>query len=203
MSHGMVSCKVEAREPGNSDVGVTRTDMSNSAEMRVKATGSGITGARDGVIVETELPEHLEELYCKSEETLRSDGERQEVRDLLRRYQDVLMGLEGKLERLAAGTHVINTGDSAPVKQRPYRMSSEGHRVVEQECKEMQRKEVIMESKSPWSSPVVLVTKNNGEVRFCVDYRKLLPNIQDTLGNLGGCKYFCTMDLPVGSGRYP
>jgi hypothetical protein len=50
---------------------------------------------------------------------------------------------------------------------------------------------VIRESKSPWSSPVVLVTKN-GEVRFCVDYWRLnaltikdsypLPNISDTLG---------------------
>jgi hypothetical protein len=37
----------------------------------------------------------------------------------------------------------------------------------------MQRHEVIEESDSPWSSPVVLVWKN-GDLRFCVDYRK--PN---------------------------
>ena len=48
---------------------------------------------------------------------------------------------------------------------------------------------MVRESSSPWASPVVLVRKNNGEVRFCVDYRRLnavtrkdifpLPRIDD------------------------
>jgi hypothetical protein len=60
---------------------------------------------------------------------------------------------------------------------------------------------------------VVLVTKKNGDVRFCVDYRRLnalttkdsypLPNICDTLGALGGCRYFCTMDLASGFWQIP
>lgn len=92
-------------------------------------------------------------------------------------------------------------------------MSAEGHRVVEQECIEMLKKRVIRKSMSPWSSPVVLITKKNGDVRFCVDYRRLnsllvtdsypLPNISDTLGALGGCKYFCTMDLTSGFWQIP
>jgi hypothetical protein len=63
----------------------------------------------------------------------------------------------------------------------------------------MQRHGVIEESESPWSSPVVLVRKN-GELRFCVDYRKLndvtkkdcfpLPRIDDTLDTLAGAKWF-------------
>jgi hypothetical protein len=106
-------------------------------------------------------------------------------------------------------THRIDTGDSAPVKQRFYRMSAKAHKIVETECSKMLELGVIRPSKSPWSSPVVLVTKKNGDV----DYRRLnaltikdsypLPNICDTLGALGGCKYFCTMDLASGFWQIP
>jgi hypothetical protein len=37
----------------------------------------------------------------------------------------------------------------------------------------MQCRRVIEESDSPWSSPFVLVRKRNGELCFCMDYRKL------------------------------
>ncbi len=50
---------------------------------------------------------------------------------------------------------------------------------------------VIQPSKSPWVSPIFLVTKRDGTTRFCVYYRKLnavtkmnvypLPSIADTL----------------------
>jgi hypothetical protein len=70
--------------------------------------------------------------------------------------------------------------------------------------KDMQRCGVVKESDDPWSSPVVLVLKN-GDLRFCMGYRKLnsvtskvffpLPWIDDTLETLAGAKWFCTLDL--------
>ena len=69
----------------------------------------------------------------------------------------------------------------------------------------MMEAKIIEVSRSPWSSPVVLVPKKNGKKRFCVDYRKLnlitksvqwpLPRIQDIMDRLAGSVIFTTWDL--------
>ena len=76
----------------------------------------------------------------------------------------------------------------------------------EEECvAEMLTGGQIEASDSPWSSPVVLVTKKDGGTRFCIDYRRLndattkdaypLPRIEDTLDMLAGKQWFSTLDL--------
>ena len=65
--------------------------------------------------------------------------------------------------------------------------------------------QLIRESKSPWSSPIILGKKKDGEMRFCIEYRKLnsvtigqahpLPRVDDILDSLGDAQYFSTLDL--------
>ena len=67
---------------------------------------------------------------------------------------------------------------------------------------------LIQLSSSSWTSPVVLVRKKNGKLRFCVDYRKLntitkkdaypLSRIDEMLNALAGSTWFFTLDLASG-----
>ena len=57
-------------------------------------------------------------------------------------------------------------------------------------------------------SGIVLVKKNNGEHRLCIDYRQLnkitvkiqyhMPIIEDLLAQLAGYRHFTTLDLRMG-----
>ena len=102
----------------------------------------------------------------------------------------------------------IETGSSPPARQHPRRMPFAAREEVARQLEKMQEMAVIQPSRSPWSSPVVLVRKKDGSHRFCVDYRKLnsvtkadtypLPRIDDLLDQLGKSTYFSTLDLASG-----
>ena len=72
----------------------------------------------------------------------------------------------------------------------------------------MEQQGIVKPSASPWSSPIVLVHKKYGTIRFCIDHRRLnaitkkdvypLSRVDDILDILGGCKYFSTLDLISG-----
>lgn len=60
-----------------------------------------------------------------------------------------------------------------PIKQHAYRYPLIQRREIEKLVPEMLQSRVIRPSSSPYSSPVLLVKKNDGSWRFCVDYSKL------------------------------
>ena len=102
----------------------------------------------------------------------------------------------------------IDTGDAVPKKQPLRRTPFAARQEVAQQLKKMETLGVIQPSTSPWASPVVLVRKNDGTMRFCIDYRGLnsmtktdqfpLLRIDDLLDQLGKAKYFTTLDLASG-----
>lgn len=132
-----------------------------------------------------------------------------ELLNLLEECSDIFdVNSTSRKPRCNTVKHKIYTGDTSPIKQRPYRISATERRAIEDEVQRMLKEDVIQPSNSPWSSPVVLVKKKNGEWRFCVDYRKLnkvtkkdvypLPRIDDALDCLAGAKIFSIMDLKSG-----
>lgn len=134
--------------------------------------------------------------------------EARRAREFLRCYQHVFAEPDTPMGRTDIVQHRINTGDAQPIRQAPRRLPLARQEQVEKMVKEMTEQGVIEESNSPWSSPVVLVTKKDGSLRFCVDYRKLnditkkdsypLPRIDDTLTTLSGSTWFSTLDLKSG-----
>ena len=105
-------------------------------------------------------------------------------------------------------THSIDTGTHPPIKQQVRQTPFTLRKKVDQLVQEMLDQKVIEPSESPWASPIVLVQKNDGGVRFCVDCRKLnrvtklakflLPRIDDTLDQQAGSRHFSTLDLASG-----
>ena len=67
----------------------------------------------------------------------------------------------------------IEIGNSPPARQHPRRVPFAAREEIARQLKKMQEMSVIQPSKSPWSSPVVLVRKKDGSHQFCVDYHKL------------------------------
>ena len=102
----------------------------------------------------------------------------------------------------------IHTGDEAPRKVAAHRMQFVVRQEVAKQLCNMQEGGVIEPSDSPWSSPVVMVWKKDGSLRFCVDYRELnrvtrkdtfpLPRVDDLLDQVGQSRYFTTLDLASG-----
>ena len=137
-----------------------------------------------------------------------SDGDKVKFRNLFHEYHDVFAFSDDQLGRTSLVQHTIDTGDAMPIKQRPYRTTPENKQEIDRQVNDMLQRGVIQESISPWSSPVVLVKKKNGEMRFCIDFRCVnrvtkkdsfpMPLVADTLDALSGTQYFTTLDLKSG-----
>lgn len=154
-----------------------------------------------------EVPEHLTDLLKRSSGHL-NDEEKAKLATVLCQYADLFSKNKEDLGKTGLIKHHIDIGDAKPVKQAPRRLPFEKRKIEKEEVERMQRQGIIEPSTSPWASPVVLVKKKDGTMRFCIDYRKLnsvtvkdsypLPRIDDCFDSLGGAVWFSTMDLSSG-----
>lgn len=69
--------------------------------------------------------------------------------------------------------HVSRLKDGRPIRHRPYRVPQQLVGKLQQEVEEMLKLGVIEPSNSEWCIPVVIVLKNDGSLRVCIDLRKL------------------------------
>ena len=154
------------------------------------------------------VPEHLRELYEKSCKNVIHDRDKTKLADIFRKHEKTFAKNKQDLGKCSLIKHKINTGTALPIKQ-PMRRTPKGFEDEEEKyLKEQLEAGVVVASSSAWSSPICLVRKKDGSVRWCVDYRKLnnvtekdaypLPRIDTCLDCLASAKIFSTMDLQSG-----
>ena len=134
-----------------------------------------------------------------------SPAQKQDLDEVIMQHQDVFSELPG-------GTTVIHhdiwTAPGVTVRVPPYRVPEARRVAIQEEVGRMLRLRVIEESRSAWSSPVILVPKPDGTFRFCNDFRRLnevsefdaypMPRVDELIECLGPASYLTTLDLTKG-----
>jgi hypothetical protein len=133
------------------------------------------------------------------------------IESICAKYADVFHLPGDKLSVTNLMEHFIKLKDNVtPVYVKPYRIPHALKSELHKQIKEMLDNDIIEESNSDWSSPVLLVPKkcdktNKKQWRFVIDYRQLnnkiqddkfpLPNITEILDSLAHSMYYSKLDL--------
>ena len=155
-----------------------------------------------------ELPEHVKPLYEGLPDHL-SPETKEKMKELLLKYQDVFSRDAYDMGYCDLVPHEIRLKPgTVPIRQAPYRVGYHQNKEIEKHVQELLDKDLIEKTVSPWSAPVLLISKKDGTSRFVQDYRKLnhatyipsqpLPRTDDCLEALRGSKLFSTFDLLSG-----
>ena len=145
--------------------------------------------------------EYLRKFHIGEELTLK---QREQIGNLLVKFRDRFVFEGDSLGIIKGVTHVVDTGNSKPVNKHPYRVSLKERLAIEGQINEMLGKGIITPIISEWGSPVVIVSKRDHTIRFCVDYRETnavtkpdnypIPRLDDCLDLLGNSDIFSTLD---------
>ena len=130
------------------------------------------------------------------------------LQDILCKFNDVFSTAEYDLGRTDRTFHSIETGNTAPIHSRLFRLPHSQKLTASKQIQNMLKNDIIEEANSPWNSPFFFVKKKDGSDRFVVDFRSLnsetvkdrmpIPNIEELLDNLSESLVFSSIDLASG-----
>ena len=106
----------------------------------------------------------------KMGESKLSEEHREELREVLERYKDVITERLGNVRGIE---HEIRTGISNSIRCPPYRLAPGWRQELRKEVMDLLKEGILEHSQSAWSAPMVPIRKPNGAIRLCIDYRKL------------------------------
>ena len=156
-----------------------------------KEKGTVVTEERD--LVDQKLS-HLEENFAEK------------IRDLFAEYGDIIANSFDHIRPSKVETkHKFELTTDEPIFQKNRRAPPAYNLVIRKEIDRMLEAGIITPVESSWTSPVVIVTKKDGNPRFCIDYRRLnavmkrdrwpMPRVDEIFDEISGSKIFTTIDL--------
>ena len=124
------------------------------------------------------------------------EASQEQARKLLLKWEHLFAHSDLDLGKASLIKHWIELTDWIPFKEGYWHIPPHMYDDVKAHLQEMLDIGAIRKSHSPWASPVVLVCKRDGSLRFCIDLRKLnnqtnkdtysLPHVDETLNSLQG-----------------
>ena len=112
-------------------------------------------------------------LVMGGSERLAQNEYKGDVDELVQKYPQIIARDLTELGRTDRVKHHIDTNVAQPIRQYPYSLSPRHSQFLKEEIERMSKQGLIVPSKSPWTSPALVVGKANGKLRLVVDYRKL------------------------------
>ena len=122
-------------------------------------------------------------------------------------FQSVFSDMPGKTTLVSHDVRLLE--GARPVRQSPYPLHPERLELVNKEIKEL----LIEESESTWAAPIVLVSKPDGTMRLCTDFRKLnavtvpdpfpMPRVETLINRVGQAKFLTKLDMTKGYWQVP
>ncbi|CAF3093817.1 unnamed protein product, partial [Rotaria sp. Silwood2] len=145
-----------------------------------------------------EVPKFSDSILCPDQQKC--------LCNLLQSFSQVFTNTPGRTNKIQH--HIDVQPGSKPRNSAPYRYAPARRQIIEDKINKMLNEGIIVPSKSPWASPVVLAPEKDGFICFCIDYRKLneitirdaypIPRIDDTLDALQHAHFVSTLDLRSG-----
>ncbi|XP_068245278.1 uncharacterized protein [Palaemon carinicauda] len=138
------------------------------------------------------------------------ENQKQNLEALLSRYREVMSDIPGRTHVIK---HQIRLVREEIVKVKPYKIPYALRRDVNSEIESMKVLDIIEPSSSPYSAPMVVVSKPDNSKRICLDFRRLnaltifdsepMCDPEQIFASLTGSIYFSKMDLSRGYWQIP
>ena len=131
--------------------------------------------------------------------------EQEETIRLLEEYGDVFSDIPGHTD---IAEYTIELVDDTPIRCKNYPVQFAMEQVMKEVVIKMDIMGIIEPSTSYYDSPSVIVRKQDGSHRYCIDFRRInmvsltdaepMPNQEMVIGKLGASGYLTKIDLSKG-----